>query len=99
MVSNPQMTPPDGQGSIRGTSQFDTEILPPDQPEYAPPERRRRPMWATAPATYLLLGINCAVFLAMTLRGVNIMSPSPDQLLHHWGANNAGYVLFLGQWW
>jgi rhomboid protease GluP len=46
-----------------------------------------------------LLGINCAVFLAMTLRGVNIMSPSPDQLLHQWGANNAGYVLFLGQWW
>jgi len=93
------MTPPDGQGSIRGTTEFDPEILPPDQPEYAPPERRRRPMWAVAPATYLLLGINCAVFLAMTLRGVNIMSPSPDQLLHHWGANNAGYVLFLGQWW
>jgi rhomboid protease GluP len=26
------------------------------------------------------------------------MNPSPDQLMH-WGANNAGYVLYLGQWW
>src|SRR5215831_18573198 len=101
MGNTTQTTPPDGQGSVRGTPQFDPEILPPDQPGYAPhpPVRRRGPTWAAAPATYLLLGINCAVFLAMTLRGVNIMSPSPDQLLHNWGANNAGYVLFLGQWW
>jgi rhomboid protease GluP len=94
------MTSSDGQGPIRGNPQFDPEILPPDHPSYAPPRpvRRRRPTWSVAPATYLLLGINCAVFLAMTLRGVRLMSPSPDQLLN-WGANNAGYVLFLGQWW
>ncbi len=34
-----------------------------------PPVRRRRPSWAAAPATYLLVGINCAVFLAMVLKG------------------------------
>ena len=32
---------------------------------------RRRPSWAAAPATYLLVGINCAVFLAMVLHGVS----------------------------
>lgn len=94
------MTSSDGQGPVRDNPRFDSEILPPDHPGYAPPRpvRRRRPNWSVAPATYLLLGINCAVFLAMTLRGVRLMSPSPEQLLH-WGANNAGYVLFLGQWW
>jgi len=46
----------------------------------------------------LLLGINCAVFLAMTLGGVNPMSPTTDQLLR-WGADNAGAVLTYGEWW
>ena len=34
-----------------------------------PPVRRPRPGWAAAPATYLLVGINCAVFLAMVAQG------------------------------
>jgi rhomboid protease GluP len=60
--------------------------------------RRRRPTWSIAPATYLLLGINCAVFLAMTLSRINPVSPTTNELMH-WGANNAGNVLYLGQWW
>ncbi|HEX3892027.1 MAG TPA: rhomboid family intramembrane serine protease [Terracidiphilus sp.] len=63
-----------------------------------PPQVRRRPRWATAPATYLLLGVNCVVFLAMTLRHVSPMSPTTEQL-YAWGANNAGAVLILGEWW
>jgi rhomboid protease GluP len=51
-----------------------------------------------APATYLLVGINCAVFLAMVIHGVSAGSPSTDQLMH-WGADNAGAVLNGGQWW
>jgi|ERR1017187_612791 rhomboid protease GluP len=76
------------------------EILPPGS-GYAPPQqpaRRPRRSWASSPATYLLLGINCAVFLAMTLRGINPMSPTTDQLLV-WGADNAGKVLYMGEWW
>ena len=45
----------------------DPEILPPSA-GIPPPQqsvRKPRPGWATAPATYLLVGINCAVFLAM----------------------------------
>ena len=75
------------------------EILPP-VPEYAPPSppvRRRRPGWASAPATYLLVGINCAVFVAMLLNGVNITAPTTEQLMR-WGANNAGSVLIDGEW-
>ena len=75
------------------------EILPPDSGYASPqPVRRPRRSWAAAPATYLLLGINCAVFLLMTLGGVNPMSPTTDKLLT-WGADNAGAVLYLGEWW
>jgi rhomboid protease GluP len=45
----------------------------------------------------VLLGINCLVFLAMTVRGVNPMNPTTEQLMR-WGADNAGNVLIGGQW-
>ena len=50
-----------------------------------------------APATYVLLGINCAVFVAMTLSGVSPASPQPEQLMH-WGADYGPFVL-TGDWW
>src|SRR5271156_540493 len=78
----------------------DPEILPPGI-EMPPPQqavRRPRPSWAVAPATYLLLGINCAVFLAMVGNGVSIVSPTPEHLMR-WGADNAGSVLINGEWW
>jgi len=84
------------------------ELLPPDGQFAGVPEqepiRRRRPTWAAAPATYLLVGVNCLVFLLMGLRGISPVNPGVDQLMH-WGANNAGYVLNYenmlphAQWW
>jgi rhomboid protease GluP len=44
------------------------------------------------------VGINCAVFLLMVLRGVSAVNPTVDQLMHY-GADNAGNVLIGGQWW
>jgi rhomboid protease GluP len=82
-------------GSYPSTPQ--PEILPPDS-EYAPPPPRRRPAWAAAPATYLLVGINCGVFIVMVARGISIWTPTTDQLMK-WGANNAGNVLLGGEWW
>jgi rhomboid protease GluP len=75
------------------------EFLPPGS-GYTPPPPPPRPRrsWQAAPATYALLGINCAVFLAMTLRGVNPVSPTTGNLLL-WGADNPGAVLYFGQWW
>jgi rhomboid protease GluP len=44
------------------------------------------------------VGINCAVFVAMVVKGVSAGSPTVAQLMH-WGANNAGNVLIYGEWW
>jgi len=78
----------------------DPEILPPASGYTPAPQPVRRPSrgWASSPATYLLVGINCAVFLYMAWRGVSPMSPTPEQLLY-FGADNAGNVLLGGEWW
>jgi rhomboid protease GluP len=51
-----------------------------------------------APGTYVLLGINIAVYVFMVLGGVSPITPSSPSLMV-WGANNAGSVLVDGQWW
>jgi rhomboid protease GluP len=93
---------------------LEPEILPPLRPgeqtgylgesrgqfETGPPARRRPNLarWATAPATYALVGINCVVYLAMILSGVSWNNPSIQDLLR-WGANAGPYVLIGHQWW
>jgi len=91
--SNPP--PQHRQEPVLGEAEFDGELLPPAMPA---PERRERSTWASAPATYLLGGINCAVFLWMVANHVSLWNPSPEQLMR-FGANNAGYVLLGGDWW
>jgi len=84
----------------------DPEILPPASgySQYAPPppprpvRRRPRFSWTASPATYILVGINCAVYVAMVLSRVSPSAPNVDQLMF-WGADNAGAVLLLGEWW
>jgi len=82
---------------------LNSEILPPVQStEYAPAESGRRRVGSewdprSAPGTYLLLGINVAVYLWMTFNGVNFESPTAAQLLHY-GANNSVLVVVYGQW-
>jgi rhomboid protease GluP len=76
----------------------EAEILPPEGVEAPPPvARKQRPSWAVAPATYVLMGINCAVFVAMAAHHVSIWGPDSGQLMS-WGANHAGAVLVGGQW-
>ena len=79
------------------SSSLQPEVLPPACDE-APPPRRRRPGWAESPATYLLVGINCAVFLAMVARGSSFWMPTLDQLMF-WGADRPNNVLVYGEWW
>jgi rhomboid protease GluP len=81
----------------QGTSP-NPEILPPGTGTAQQPVRRTRPVWTSCWATYLLVGINCAVFVAMLADHVNPISPTTDQLLH-FGADNAGAVLLAAQWW
>lgn len=71
---------------------------PPWEQQAQPPPRRRGGWhWSTAPATYLLVAINCLVFVAMVVNGVSPTAPNSDQLLH-WGANN-GFLVLNGEWW
>ena len=77
----------------------EAEILPPQgAPVNQATARRAKPVWAVAPATYLLMAANIGVFLMMAAQGVSILSPTSDQLLY-WGANHAGRVLVFDQWW
>ena len=82
---------------------LNSEILPSEQTTvYAPAEparQRVRSEWnpRSAPGTYLLLAINIAVYLWMTVNGVNFESPTAGQLLHY-GANNSVLVVTYGEW-
>lgn len=100
MGSYPPAQPPHEQGFVRGGSGPQPEVLPPETGYTPPPApvRRRRPSWAAAPATYSLVGINCAVFVVMVLSGVSIGNPTTEQLMR-FGADNAGNVLVYGEWW
>ena len=97
----PEILPPD-RGGENGPPYYAPPIQTENYPEPgygAPPTPpRRRATWAFAPATYTLLGINCAVFLGMLLTGVSFLAPTTRQLLI-WGANNGTLVLQYGEWW
>jgi rhomboid protease GluP len=81
------------------------EVLPPasaqDYASAQPRERHHRdfPVWdpRSAPGTYVLLGINVAVFLWMVSHGVSAKMPTDRQLVHY-GANVTWLVLH-GEWW
>ena len=77
------------------------EVLPPEDGYAqgpAPVQRKSRRSWSHAPATYLLIAINCGVFLAMLARGVSPWMPTVDQLMA-WGADRPDNILIHGQWW
>ena len=99
MGSYPRVPPPHESESLRGSLEEEPQILTPGT-VYLPrePVRRPRRSWASAPATYLLVAINCAVFLAMVASRVSFLSPSPEDLMR-FGADNAGAVLIGGEWW
>ncbi|HTV04253.1 MAG TPA: rhomboid family intramembrane serine protease [Acidobacteriaceae bacterium] len=95
----PDILPPAGQTSNRTQNHG---WYPPPEQQYSPPQSRqprsRPPGWAFAPATYVLVGINCAVYLGMVLTGASFWDPTIEKLLI-WGANNGTLVLHYGQWW
>ena len=74
MGSYPPTPPPHEHEIVHGSP----EVLPPGTGTFTspPPARRRRPGWAASPATYFLVGINCAVYIAMVCKGVSAVSPT-----------------------
>ena len=65
---------------------------PPSPGSYAPRRAGNPPR-----ATYLLVGVNIAVFLWMMLHGVSITDPRPGDLVR-FGATDPALVLLHGQW-
>jgi len=95
----PEILPPDGRTG--GDGPYYVPSVPQAEYETQQPQvsrQRRRATWAFAPATYTLVGINCAVFILMVLSGVSFIAPTTQQLVL-WGANNGTLVLQYGQWW
>ena len=90
-----------GRAPFRDT-EVAPEFLPPveragELPPYQEPPQaqqpRRRGRWAYAPATYLLLAINIAVFLPM------FANPRINELVLTMGSNWGDLELHNGQWW
>lgn len=106
MIASGHMNQQQWQTRAGNGQQAHPEILPPgalpdygyQQPPDMPPPRPRRSGWQLAPATYVLTGINIAVYLLMVLRGVSPTAPTGEALLP-WGANASDLVLQHGQWW
>ena len=90
----PEILPPEGEGSAAQQEELRAvrERLPGQRSQSGPRS------WAYAPATYLLVGINCLVYLWMVVSGVSFANPTVEQLLH-FGANNPTDVLYYGEWW
>jgi rhomboid protease GluP len=74
-----------------------TEISSSDPAQQRETRRSRGVDLFAAPATYVLVGINCAVFLWMVFSGVSFQSPTSNDLVH-FGANSTALVLDRGQW-
>jgi membrane associated rhomboid family serine protease len=91
----PEILPPLGRDATTPAAGDDTGQFEARQPMA---NRRRKARWATAPATYALVAVNCLVYLAMMVSGVSWKNPSVADLLH-WGANAGPYVLIDHQWW
>ena len=89
----PEILPPEGDSSAAQQEELRAvrERLPGQRSRSGPRS------WAYAPATYLLVGINCLVYLAMIFSHVSFVNPTIDDLMR-WGANNASAVLYDGQW-
>ncbi len=68
-------------------------------PQYQPPTPRPRRHWASAPATYTLVGINCAVFLLTLILSRSAAGPTFEDHISLLLPCNGGAVLVWGQWW
>jgi rhomboid protease GluP len=92
----PEISPPE-RAAQPGELPQGAEGIPGEVAGAGPRPKADARSWAYAPATYVLVGINCAVYLGMLLRGVSLMNPSAEQLFH-WGATHPAAVLYGGEW-
>jgi rhomboid protease GluP len=95
----PEILPP---GPIPGTEPPPSPRgwYPPPATTPRPPQPQRRRHWASAPATYWLVGINFAVYLFTLYQGGSLAGPAfYTNSLSFNLLCNGGFVLYGGQWW
>ena len=93
--SEVEIIPPVGP-SVPVPDYTPTEMSGPGETMSRPARRSRGADLFAAPATYILVGINCAVFLWMLYRGVSFNSTAD---LIRFGATNTSLMQDQGQWW
>jgi len=94
-ASQPEILPP---GTVPEPPQEPEQPrgwYPPPQP---PPPRPRR-HWASAPATYTLVGVNCAVYLLTLILSRSVAGPTFDDPLSKALLCKGGLVVQAGEWW
>lgn len=94
----PEILPP---GPIPGTEppQSPRGWYPPPETAPRPPQPQRRRHWASAPATYWLVGINFALYLFTLYQSRSLVGPEFHDNLSQALLCNGGAVLKWGQWW
>jgi len=102
-----EILPPASQDLKQGTddpgsfNQPDYDLRSGYYTRVPPPSRTRSRIvtgWSYAPATYILVGINCVVYLLMTLSGASWWAPTAQNILN-WGANRGVNEILYHQWW
>jgi len=98
--SPPEILPPAGAGEPDRPQDWGYR----PEPAPAPVRPKRQPLlrWSAAPATYLLVFVNVAMFLLMLGTGAQSLSPggtSTPQALMLWGAKSSSSVLMDHEWW
>ncbi|HEX4021375.1 MAG TPA: rhomboid family intramembrane serine protease [Acidobacteriaceae bacterium] len=95
----PQILPPAGEDYRSGNGSYRIDPATVLQHEQEPSSSSRILIgWRYAPATYILVGINVAVYGCMVLGGVSWWAPTAGQILH-WGANRGANEILQGEWW
>jgi rhomboid protease GluP len=95
-TSSPEILPP---GTFPEDAQQGEETrgwYPP--PQYQAPAPRPRRHWAHAPATYALVGVNCAMYLLTLVLSGNAAGPTFDDKVSY-GLLCNGYFVLSGEWW
>ncbi len=94
-TSPPEILPPGTfpEGAQQGEPQG---WYPPPQYQAPPPRARRH--WASAPATYALVGVNCAVYLLTLVLSGNVSGPTFEDKVSY-GLLCNGYYVLSGEWW
>ena len=95
---SPQLLPPEETGY--GVDNSSYRVDPATVLQHETPSAGSRILvgWSYAPATYMLVGINIAVYGFMVMGGVSWWSPTAAQILH-WGANRGANEILHGEWW